>query len=118
MFASTSSIYGDAEQFPTHEKMLPQPVSPYGVTKLAAENLCYLYYRNFNIPTVALRFFTVYGPGQRPDMAFQLLFSALNEDREFTIYGDGKQTRDFTFVDDIVQRELSCSAPWHARRSI
>ncbi|MDR6878741.1 NAD-dependent epimerase/dehydratase family protein [Bacillus sp. 3255] len=103
VFASTSSIYGDAEQFPTNEKMIPKPVSPYGVTKLAAENLCYLYYRNFNIPTVALRFFTVYGPGQRPDMAFQLIFSALKSDREFTIYGDGKQTRDFTFVEDIVQ---------------
>ncbi|WP_199624275.1 GDP-mannose 4,6-dehydratase [Paenibacillus alkalitolerans] len=103
VFASTSSVYGDAEQFPTHEKMLPQPVSPYGVTKLAAEKLCYLYYRNFQIPTVSLRFFTVYGPGQRPDMAFQLLFSALKDDLEFTMYGDGHQTRDFTYVDDIVQ---------------
>jgi UDP-glucuronate 4-epimerase len=70
VYASSSSVYGDAERYPTEETDRPQPVSPYGVTKLAAEHLCTLYARNYGVPTVSLRYFTVYGPGQRPDMAF------------------------------------------------
>jgi len=77
-------------------------VSPYGVTKLAAEHLCHLYYVNHGIPTVSLRYFTVYGPRQRPDMGFSRFFSALLDGREVTQYGDGLQTRDFTFVADAV----------------
>ncbi len=79
------------------------PVSPYGVTKCSAEQLVYLYHRNFGLPTVSLRFFTVYGPGQRPDMAFHKFFKAILEGREIPVFGDGSQTRDFTYVDDIVE---------------
>ncbi|MNW38604.1 dTDP-glucose 4,6-dehydratase [compost metagenome] len=112
VYASTSSVYGDAEQFPTSETIQPRPISPYGVTKLAGENLGYLYFKNYNIPFVALRFFTVYGPGQRPDMAFQILFNAIKSNNAFRVYGDGKQTRDFTFVEDIVHG--NCLAALHA----
>jgi UDP-glucose 4-epimerase len=84
------------------EMNLLRPLSPYGVTKLAAEQLCFLYYKNYNVPTVSLRFFTVYGPGQRPDMAFHKFFKSIAEDKPVTIFGDGKQTRDFTYIDDIV----------------
>jgi len=79
-----------------------QPVSPYGVTKLAAEHLCHLYYVNYGVPTVSLRYFTVYGPRQRPDMGFNRFYSALLEGRPVVQFGDGQQTRDFTFVADIV----------------
>lgn len=102
IYASSSSLYGDAGAYPTFENMLPKPVSPYGVSKLAAENLCYLYNRNYSVPTISLRYFTVYGPGQRPDMSFHILFRAVLEGRPFHLYGDGSQTRDFTYVDDIV----------------
>ena len=84
-----------------------QPLSPYGVSKLAAEQLCFLYFKNFGVPAVSLRFFTVYGPSQRPDMAFHKFFKAMAEDREISVFGDGQQTRDFTFVDDIVQANLA-----------
>jgi nucleoside-diphosphate-sugar epimerase len=80
------------------------------VTKLAAEQLCFLYSKNHGVPAVSLRFFTVYGPGQRPDMAFHRFFKAVREGREITIYGDGKQSRDFTYVDDIVQACMAASA--------
>jgi nucleoside-diphosphate-sugar epimerase len=103
VYASSSSVYGDAESFPTEESMLPRPVSPYGVTKLAAEHLCELYRKNFGVPTVSLRLFTVYGPRQRPDMAFSRLVRAAVRGEEFELYGDGDQTRDFTFVGDVVQ---------------
>jgi nucleoside-diphosphate-sugar epimerase len=106
VYASSSSVYGDAESYPTHELMRPQPVSPYGVSKLAAEHLCGLYHRNFGLPAVSLRYFTVYGPRQRPDMAFHRFISAWLEGRPIVIYGDGEQTRDFTFVSDTVTANL------------
>jgi nucleoside-diphosphate-sugar epimerase len=103
VYASSSSVYGDAESYPTPESARPQPRSPYGVTKLAAEHLCELYRANLGVPTASLRFFTVYGPGQRPDMAFSRLVSAALDGGTFELYGDGSQTRDFTFVEDIVR---------------
>jgi UDP-glucose 4-epimerase len=107
VYASSSSVYGDAVQIPMTEDALPQPVSPYGVSKLAAEQLCYLYHVNFGVPTVALRFFTVYGPGQRPDMGFHRFIRAVLTDQPISLYGDGEQTRDFTFVADIVAALLA-----------
>ncbi|UKO98233.1 NAD-dependent epimerase/dehydratase family protein [Nostoc sp. UHCC 0870] len=109
VFASTSSIYGDAETLPTHEGIPPQPVSPYGITKLAAERLCGLYHKNFGVPFVSLRYFTVYGPRQRPDMAFHKFFKAVLQDEAIPIYGDGQQTRDFTFVKDAVAANLAAA---------
>lgn len=106
IYASSSSVYGDTKQFPTPEKAYLQPLSPYGVTKLAAEHLCYLYYKNFGVPTVALRYFTVYGPRQRPDMAFHRFLKAILMGGEIEIYGDGQQTRDFTYISDIVAAHL------------
>jgi nucleoside-diphosphate-sugar epimerase len=102
VFASSSSVYGDAESYPTVETMRPRPMSPYGVTKLAAEHLCELYRTNFGMPTASLRLFTVYGPGQRPDMAFSRLISAALRGDSFPLFGDGRQTRDFTYVGDVV----------------
>jgi nucleoside-diphosphate-sugar epimerase len=102
VYASSSSVYGDEVGMPMREDATVQPVSPYGVTKLAAEHLCHLYYVNHGVPAVSLRYFTVYGPRQRPDMGFHRFFSALLEGRPVVQYGDGLQTRDFTFVADIV----------------
>jgi UDP-glucose 4-epimerase len=102
VYASSSSVYGDAVEMPMREDAMVQPVSPYGVTKLAAEHLCHLYAVNHGVPTVSLRYFTVYGPRQRPDMGFNRFFSALLEGRPVVQFGDGLQTRDFTFVADIV----------------
>lgn len=109
VFASTSSVYGDAETLPTHEEICPKPVSPYGITKLAAERLCGLYHKNFGVPFVSLRYFTVYGPRQRPDMAFHKFFKAVLTDQAIPIYGDGQQTRDFTFVSDAVAANLAAA---------
>jgi nucleoside-diphosphate-sugar epimerase len=106
VFASSSSVYGDAEAYPTSESLRPQPVSPYGVTKLAAEHLCELYRANFGVPSASLRLFTVYGPRQRPDMAFSRLVHAAVYGETFELYGDGEQTRDFTFVGDVVKAML------------
>jgi nucleoside-diphosphate-sugar epimerase len=106
VYASSSSVYGDAERYPTSERDRPQPLSPYGVTKLAAEHLCGLYAASFGVPTVSLRYFTVYGPGQRPDMAFTRFAKAAVLGGEITIYGSGEQIRDFTFVDDVVDASL------------
>jgi UDP-glucose 4-epimerase len=100
--ASSSSVYGDAESFPTGEDLRPRPFSPYGVTKLAAEHLGLLYHRNFDLPVVALRFFTVYGPRQRPDMAFHRFIEAALAGRPVELLGDGTQSRDFTFISDCV----------------
>ena len=94
-------------QFPMREDALPRPLSPYGVTKLAAEQLGHLYEANFGVPAVAMRYFTVYGPRQRPDMAFHKFISAALRDETITIFGDGKQTRDFTFVADAVAATLA-----------
>ncbi|MDZ8183912.1 MAG: GDP-mannose 4,6-dehydratase [Nostoc sp. ChiSLP02] len=109
VFASSSSVYGDAETLPTHEGICPHPVSPYGITKLAAEFLCGLYYKNFGVPSVSLRYFTVYGPRQRPDMAFHKFFQAILQDEAIPIYGDGQQTREFTFVSDIIAANLAAA---------
>jgi nucleoside-diphosphate-sugar epimerase len=100
VYASSSSVYGDLVEMPMREDARLQPVSPYGVTKLSAEQLCYLYYVNHGVPTVSLRYFTVYGPRQRPDMGFHRFFSALAAGRPLVQFGDGLQTRDFTYVAD------------------
>jgi nucleoside-diphosphate-sugar epimerase len=102
VYASSSSVYGDAEAHPTSESTHPRPVSPYGVTKLAGELLCGAYRANFGLPTASLRLFTVYGPRQRPDMAFARLVACALTGRPFSLYGDGAQTRDVTFVKDVV----------------
>ncbi len=107
VYASSSSVYGDAERYPTEETDLPQPVSPYGVSKLAAEHLVTLYGRNFGLPTVSLRYFTVYGPGQRPDMAFTRFLSAAAQGEHITVFGTGEQVREFTYVGDIVAANLA-----------
>lgn len=109
IYASSSSIYGNAEALPTSETTCPQPVSPYGITKLAAEQLCGLYYQNFGVPTCSLRYFTVYGARQRPDMGFHKFLKAALKDEAIVIYGDGQQTRDFTFVTDAIAANLSAA---------
>ncbi|MFG2226532.1 NAD-dependent epimerase/dehydratase family protein [Streptomyces sp. NPDC048644] len=111
LHASSSSVYGDADCFPTPETACPHPVSPYGVTKLAAEHLCEMYRTTYRVPTVSLRLFTVYGPRQRPDMAFSRLIAAASGGPSFPLYGDGGQTRDFTYVRDVVaaMRDAACS---------
>ncbi|HTL88431.1 MAG TPA: NAD-dependent epimerase/dehydratase family protein [Leptolyngbya sp.] len=110
IYASSSSIYGNAETLPTSEKICPQPVSPYGITKLAGEQLCGLYHQNFGVPTCSLRYFTVYGQRQRPDMGFHKFFKAALRDEAIVIYGDGQQTRDFTFVSDAIAANLAAAA--------
>jgi UDP-glucose 4-epimerase len=110
VFASSSSVYGDAETMPTAEDQILRPISPYGATKALGEHLCYLYHRAFGLPTVALRYFSVYGPRQRPDMAFHRLVEAGLSGAAFPLYGDGEQTRDFTYVTDIVEGTLAAAA--------
>jgi UDP-glucuronate 4-epimerase len=100
--ASSSSVYGNAKKYPTSESDLPSPVSPYGVTKLAAENLCTLYGDQFGVPTISLRYFTVFGPRQRPDMAMRRIIDSALTGSEFVISGNGEQIRDFTYVDDVI----------------
>jgi len=109
VYASSSSVYGDHVPLPMREDALPQPVSPYGVTKLAAEQLCYLYHANYGVPTVSVRYFTVYGPRQRPDMGFHRFLRATLRGEPITVYGDGEQTRDFTFVADAVDATIAAS---------
>ncbi len=108
IFASSSSVYGDSE-IPMREDGMTRPVSPYGISKLACENLCALYRVNYGIPVVSLRYFTVFGPGQRPDMAFNRFIRAILNGEEISIYGDGSQTRDFTYIDDIVNGTILAS---------
>jgi nucleoside-diphosphate-sugar epimerase len=103
VYASSSSVYGDAQRYPTSERMHPRPVSPYGVTKLAAEHLCDVYRKRGAVETASLRLFTVYGPRQRPDMAFERLMSCAVRQETFELYGDGEQRRDCTFVGDVVK---------------
>jgi nucleoside-diphosphate-sugar epimerase len=110
VFASSSSVYGDAERLPTDEDTPLQPISPYGATKVLGEHLCRLYHRSYGLPIVMLRYFTVYGPRQRPDMAFNRLIRAALEHKEIVIYGDGCQTRDFTFVGDAVDGTIAAAA--------
>lgn len=102
IYASSSSVYGDTKELPLREGAICQPVSPYGVTKLAGEHLAHLYERNHGLPVVSLRYFTVYGPRQRPDMAFHRFLKAARDGETIRVYGDGRQTRDFTYIDDIV----------------
>jgi UDP-glucuronate 4-epimerase len=106
VFASSSSVYGDAASYPTSEDLRPKPISPYGVTKLSCEQLAQAYASTLGLDVVTLRYFTVYGPRQRPDMAFRRLIDALLTGKEFTILGDGHQSRDFTYVDDAVSATL------------
>jgi UDP-glucuronate 4-epimerase len=103
VYASSSSIYGQAERLPTPEDVLPQPFSPYGVTKLGGEHLCLAYHANYGVPAVLLRYFSVYGPKQRPDMAFSVFCRAALKGQRIQVFGDGRQTRDFTFVGDVVR---------------
>ena len=109
VYASSSSVYGNAPAYPTTEDDLPRPHSPYGVTKLAAEHLCNLYASNWGVPTISLRYFTVYGPRQRPDMAFHRLLEAALSGGSFPLYGDGSAVRDFTFVGDVVAANLGAA---------
>ena len=102
VYASSSSVYGDAVAIPMREDAVPQPLSPYGVTKLAAEHLCHLYSANHGVPATSVRYFTVYGPRQRPDMAFNRFLRAALQGDSISVFGDGGQTRDFTFVADAV----------------
>lgn len=106
VYASSSSLYGNQPRYPTREDDLPKPFSPYGVTKLAAEHLCGLYAENWGVSTVSLRYFTVFGPRQRPDMSIHRLCEAAIHGLVFPRYGDGSQIREFTFVDDIVRGNL------------
>jgi UDP-glucuronate 4-epimerase len=107
VYASSSSVYGNASTYPTKETDLPHPNSPYGVTKLAAEHLCALYTANWAVPTVSLRYFTVYGPRQRPDMAIRRLTDCALAGLPFNLFGDGRQVRDFTFVSDVVDANIA-----------
>jgi UDP-glucuronate 4-epimerase len=110
VYASSSSVYGDAETLPTAEDVTPRPLSPYGVTKLAAEQLCRLYHANHGLDTVSLRYFSVYGPRQRPDMAFRRFCHAILAGERIALFGDGSQTRDFTFVGDVVAATRAAGA--------
>jgi nucleoside-diphosphate-sugar epimerase len=107
VFASSSSIYGDAAAYPTPEDAVPAPLSPYGITKLACEHLARAYASEFVLDAVIVRYFTIYGPRQRPDMAFTKMVSCLVEGRPFELYGDGAQSRSFTFVDDAVEATIA-----------
>jgi UDP-glucuronate 4-epimerase len=107
VFASSSSIYGDAESYPTPEDTVPRPISPYGITKLACEHLANAYASEFGLDVAAVRYFTIYGPRQRPDMAFTRMVTCLAEGRPFELYGDGSQSRSFTYVDDAVEATIA-----------
>jgi nucleoside-diphosphate-sugar epimerase len=114
VYASSSSVYGNANVLPVTETTIPHPISPYGVTKLAAEHLCSLYHHNFGVPTVSLRYFTVYGPRQRPDMAFHRFCKAIVDQQPIRVFDDGNQTRDFTYISDVVEanvRSAQIAAP-------
>jgi UDP-glucuronate 4-epimerase len=106
VFSSSSSVYGEAEQYPTPEETPPRPLSPYGITKLACEHLARASGRSFGLDAVVLRYFNAYGPRQRPDMAFPRVVAALIEGRPFTLYGDGEQSRSFTYVGDVVAASM------------
>jgi UDP-glucuronate 4-epimerase len=107
VFASSSSVYGDAERYPTAEDAPPTPISPYGITKLGCEHLAYAYANGFGLEAVVLRYFTLYGPRQRPDMAFARIVDALARGAAFELYGDGMQSRSFTYVDDAVAATIA-----------
>lgn len=109
VFASSSSVYGNADRYPCTEDDRPHPHSPYGVTKLAGEHLCAAYAENFGVQSVSLRYFTVYGPRQRPDMAFHRMCHAVLAGTPFPLFGDGSQIRDFTFVGDVVAATMAAA---------
>jgi UDP-glucose 4-epimerase len=111
VYSSSSSVYGNVK-LPMKEDSLLKPISPYGASKLAAEHLCYLYWKNYKVPTVSLRYFTVYGPRQRPDMAIHKFIKAILNEEQITIYGDGAQTRDFTFVQETDPRGNTYIYKW------
>jgi UDP-glucose 4-epimerase len=110
VYASSSSVYGDNTVYPTPENAPRRPHSPYGMTKVAVEELAGVYLRNHGVPVIGLRYFTVYGPGQRPDMAFARFVAQLLAGHQLTVFGDGRQTRDFTYVDDAVRATIAASA--------
>ena len=116
VYSSSSSIYGEAERHPTTEDVTPAPVSPYGVTKLTGEHLCAAYSGSRGLPITSLRYFTVYGPRQRPDMAFTRFLTAHARGETLTVFGTGDQVRDFTYVDDIVRANLAATAPHEGYR--
>jgi nucleoside-diphosphate-sugar epimerase len=116
VFASSSSVYGDAESLPTPEETVLRPVSPYGATKALGEHLAHVYWRNYGVPVASLRYFTVYGPRQRPDMAFHRAIEAGLDDVEFPLFGDGEQTRDFTYVADAVAGTIAAGTDGHPGR--
>ena len=118
VYASSSSVYGDTDDLPMREDGKTSPVSPYGVSKLAAEHMCTLYTRNFGLDTVSLRYFTVYGPRQRPDMAFHRFARALLEGGEIRLFGDGEQSRDFTYISDIVNATVDAALVPEARGQV
>ena len=107
VLASSSSVYGDAERYPTPEDAEPRPLSPYGITKLTCEHLARAYAKSFGLDVVTLRYFTVYGPRQRPDMAFARILQALQDREPFEVYGDGSQSRSFTYVADAVEATVA-----------
>ena len=107
VFASSSSVYGDAERYPTPEDARPTPISPYGITKLGCEQLGYAYAKSFGLEAAVLRYFTVYGPRQRPDMALARVVDALARGASFELYGDGLQSRSFTYVADVVAATIA-----------
>jgi nucleoside-diphosphate-sugar epimerase len=109
LYASSSSVYGNAPECPTTEQSPTRPMSPYGVTKLAGENLALLYQQNYRVPVVCLRYFTVYGPRQRPDMAFHKFVRAALTRVPILVFGDGSQTRDFTYVEDVVMANTAAT---------
>jgi nucleoside-diphosphate-sugar epimerase len=107
LLASSSSIYGEAAAYPTPEETVPRPISPYGITKLASEHLARAYTREFDLHGIVLRYFTIYGPRQRPDMAFTRMVTSLAEGLPFELFGDGTQSRSFTYVDDVVDATIA-----------
>ena len=115
VYASSSSIYGDVKELPVRETVEPQPVSTYGVSKLAGEHLCYLYWKNFQVPSITLRYFTAFGPRPRPDMVICIFTRAMLSGEEIQIFGDGEQSRGFTYVSDIVAANLKAAACEHER---
>lgn len=106
IYASSSSVYGTSNILPLKETDELKPLSPYGISKLAAEKLCWVYFKNFNLPIISLRYFTVYGPRQRPDMAFYKFIKAIINEEEVMVYGDGNQTRDFTYIEDVIETNI------------
>lgn len=109
IFASSSSVYGDAEEMPTKEDCPTKPLSPYGITKLTCEHLCRIYWKYFGVPTIILRHFTVFGPKPRPDMAHTVFTRAILEGKQIQVFGDGEQSRGFTYVSDIVDATISAA---------